>query len=64
MTTDTYPKIANETVKIKGKKIKIYGIAKGSGMIAPNMGTMLSYIFIEASLTSNLFANGKAIVSA
>ena len=53
MTTDTYPKIAVETVKIDGKKIKIYGIAKGSGMIAPNMGTMLSYIFIEASLTNS-----------
>ena len=52
MTTDTYPKIAFETVKIKGNKIRIYGIAKGSGMIAPNMGTMLSYIFIEASLSN------------
>ena len=53
MTTDTYPKIAVETVRIQDEKIKIYGIAKGSGMIAPNMGTMLSYIFIEASLTSS-----------
>ena len=53
MTTDTYPKVAVETVRINKKKIRIYGIAKGSGMIAPNMGTMLSYIFIEASLTSN-----------
>ena len=52
MTTDTYPKVAVETVKIKDKKIRIYGIAKGSGMIAPNMGTMLSYLFIEASLSS------------
>ena len=53
MTTDTYPKIAVETVRIQDEKIKIYGIAKGSGMIAPNMGTMLSYIFIEANLTSS-----------
>ena len=52
MTTDTYPKICSETFKINGKKINIYGIAKGSGMIAPNMGTMLSYIFIEASLNN------------
>ena len=49
MTTDTYPKVAVEKVRINGKKIGIYGIAKGSGMIAPNMGTMLSYLFIEAS---------------
>ena len=54
MTTDTYSKIAFESVKINGKNIKIYGIAKGSGMIAPNMGTMLSYIFIEASLNRNI----------
>ena len=54
MTTDTYPKVAVETFRINGKRIKIYGIAKGSGMIAPNMGTMLSYIFIEANLTNNI----------
>ena len=54
MTTDTYPKIAVETVKINGKNINIYGIAKGSGMIAPNMGTMLSYIFIETFLTKKI----------
>ena len=54
MTTATYPKIVDETIKINGNKIRIYGIAKGSGMIAPNMGTMLSYIFIEASLTDDL----------
>ena len=54
MTTDTYPKIVDENIKINGNKIRIYGIAKGSGMIAPNMGTMLSYIFIEASLTDDL----------
>lgn len=52
MTTDTYPKIILETVMINKKKIRIYGIAKGSGMIAPNMGTMLSYIFIDAFLTN------------
>ena len=52
MTTDTYPKVAVETVRINGKKFRIYGIAKGSGMIAPNMGTMLSYLFIETSLSS------------
>jgi glutamate N-acetyltransferase/amino-acid N-acetyltransferase len=61
MTTDTYPKVALETIMIKRKKIRIFGIAKGSGMIAPNMGTMLSYIFIEAPL-SNIELN-KALES-
>ena len=51
MTTDTYPKIAKEIIKNKKDKIRIFGIAKGSGMIAPKMGTMLSYIFIEAPLS-------------
>ncbi len=54
MTTDTYPKIVNEKIKINGENIRVYGIAKGSGMIAPNMGTMLSYIFIEAYLPNSL----------
>ena len=50
MTTDTYPKIAKEIIRNKKDQIKIFGIAKGSGMIAPKMGTMLAYIFIEAPL--------------
>ncbi len=52
MTTDTYPKLAIKKTKINGKEIKIYGFAKGSGMINPNMGTMLVYIFIEADIPS------------
>ena len=51
MTTDTYPKIASTIVNTKKQKIKIFGIAKGSGMIAPRMGTMLSYIFIDIPLS-------------
>ncbi len=47
MTTDTYPKITEKKVSLNGKTFKIYGIAKGSGMIHPNMGTMLSYVFIQ-----------------
>ena len=50
MTTDTYPKVAVETVRINGKKFRIYGIAKGSGMIYPNMGTMLAFIFTDAKI--------------
>ncbi|OOY29734.1 MAG: bifunctional glutamate N-acetyltransferase/amino-acid acetyltransferase ArgJ [Rhodobacteraceae bacterium] len=51
MTTDTYPKGACATVQGEGGEIKIAGIAKGSGMIAPNMATMLVYIFTDAKIT-------------
>ena len=52
MTTDTRPKVAYEECKIGSKLIKISGIAKGSGMIAPNMATMLSFIFTDANIPS------------
>jgi len=52
MTTDTRPKVAYEECKIGNKVIKISGIAKGSGMIAPNMATMLSFIFTDANIPS------------
>ena len=52
MTTDTRPKLAYEECKIGNQKIKICGIAKGSGMIAPNMATMLSFIFTDADIPS------------
>jgi glutamate N-acetyltransferase / amino-acid N-acetyltransferase len=52
MTTDTKPKVAYEECKIGSKLIKISGIAKGSGMIAPNMATMLSFIFTDANIPS------------
>ena len=48
MTTDTFPKGATETIEIDGREVKIAGIAKGSGMIAPDMATMLVYIFTDA----------------
>jgi glutamate N-acetyltransferase/amino-acid N-acetyltransferase len=48
MTTDTRPKIASRQVEISGKTITITGIAKGAGMIQPNMATMLSYIATDA----------------
>ena len=50
MTTDTRPKLAYEECKIGNKLIKISGIAKGSGMIAPNMATMLAFIFTDANI--------------
>lgn len=48
MTTDTFPKGASAEVAVDGKTVKIAGIAKGSGMIAPDMATMLVYVFTDA----------------
>ncbi len=50
LTTDLKPKLALEECKIGKSKVKIYGIAKGSGMIAPNMATTLGFIFTDAAL--------------
>ncbi len=50
MTTDTFPKGAMASFEVDGQTINIAGIAKGSGMIAPNMGTMLVYIFTDAKV--------------
>ena len=52
MTTDTYPKLATATAEIDGYKVTINGIAKGSGMIAPDMATMLAFAFTDANLPS------------
>ncbi len=52
MTTDTRPKVAYEECKIGNKLVKISGIAKGSGMIQPNMATMLGFIFTDANIPS------------
>ncbi|MDC1096245.1 bifunctional glutamate N-acetyltransferase/amino-acid acetyltransferase ArgJ [Pelagibacteraceae bacterium] len=54
MTTDTKPKLAFEEFSIGNKLIRIAGIAKGSGMIAPNLATMLSFIFTDADIPSNI----------
>jgi glutamate N-acetyltransferase/amino-acid N-acetyltransferase len=62
MTTDTYPKMATASAEIDGKKVTINGIAKGSGMIAPDMATMLSFVFTDANLPAavlqELLSNG------
>jgi len=50
MTTDTRPKLVSRRVLIEGHPVTISGIAKGSGMIKPNMATMLSYVFTDANL--------------
>jgi glutamate N-acetyltransferase / amino-acid N-acetyltransferase len=51
MTTDTFPKGAAATIQAEGGLVKIAGIAKGSGMIAPDMATMLVYIFTDAKIS-------------
>jgi glutamate N-acetyltransferase / amino-acid N-acetyltransferase len=53
MTTDTFPKVASATAMIGGVEVAINGIAKGSGMIAPDMATMLSFIFTDAPIASD-----------
>ena len=61
MTTDTFPKGAAATATIGGQEVRIAGIAKGSGMVAPDMGTMLVYIFTDARIGR---ADLQALVSA
>ncbi|UWQ18222.1 bifunctional glutamate N-acetyltransferase/amino-acid acetyltransferase ArgJ [Jannaschia sp. M317] len=51
MTTDTFPKGSTRTVDLDGTTVTIAGIAKGSGMIAPDMATMLSYVFTDAKVS-------------
>ena len=50
MTTDTFPKVATATVKLGKASVTINGIAKGAGMIAPDMATMLAFVFTDAAL--------------
>ncbi len=52
MTTDTFPKVATATAKIGKTKVTINGIAKGAGMIAPDMATMLSFVFTDAAISA------------
>ena len=54
MTTDTQPKLAMEECMIGNAKVKVFGIAKGSGMIQPNMATTLGYIFTDADLSNEI----------
>lgn len=51
MTTDTYAKAASIVLEIDGKQVAISGIAKGSGMIEPDMATMLNYVFTDAAIS-------------
>jgi glutamate N-acetyltransferase/amino-acid N-acetyltransferase len=50
MTTDTFPKLATATARLGGRQVTLCGFAKGSGMIAPDMATMLAFVFTDAAL--------------
>jgi len=54
MTTDTFPKMATATAQLDGQLVKINGFAKGSGMIAPDMATMLAFAFTDAAIPSDV----------
>jgi glutamate N-acetyltransferase/amino-acid N-acetyltransferase len=54
MTTDTFPKLATASAELAGQTVTINGIAKGSGMIAPDMATMLGFVFTDARLPAGI----------
>ena len=54
MTTDTFPKVATKTIKLGKAKVTINGMAKGAGMIMPDMATMLSFVFTDAPLSASV----------
>ena len=64
MTTDTFPKVATRTAVIDGVEVVINGIAKGAGMIAPDMATMLSFIFTDAAIAAPVVQSliGEAVI--
>ena len=55
MTTDTVPKAASRRTKVDGQEVTITGIAKGAGMIRPNMATMLGFIATDAAVAPQLW---------
>ena len=57
MTTDAFPKVATKRMMLNGKTITIAGMAKGAGMINPNMATMLCYVFTDANVDHTALQN-------
>ena len=57
MTTDTFVKTVSSSFQIDGNEVTIYGMAKGSGMIHPNMATMLGFVLTDAAIEKNIFQN-------
>lgn len=64
LTTDTFPKGASKTIHVQGKPVQIAGIAKGSGMIAPDMATMLVYVFTDALIDQSALQDTVADINA
>ena len=58
MTTDTFPKLATATARLGGTDIIINGFAKGAGMIAPDMATMLAFVFTDAAIAAPVLQAG------
>jgi len=54
LTTDTKPKLSMEECKIAGTSVKLYGMAKGSGMIHPDLATTLGFVFTDAKINGNI----------
>jgi len=63
MTTDSYPKMHSVARQINGKDVSITGVAKGAGMISPNMATMLSYIMTDAAINSKMLAHALKVAT-
>ena len=63
MTTDSFPKMSFATRRINGKDVTIGGVAKGAGMISPNMATMLSYIMTDASINSKMLVHALKVAT-
>jgi glutamate N-acetyltransferase/amino-acid N-acetyltransferase len=63
MTTDTFAKTSHKIIKIDGREVTINGFAKGSGMIAPNMATMLGYIFTDANICAKLMQKVLSVIN-
>ncbi len=64
MTTDTFPKAATRSLELGGAAVRISGFAKGSGMIAPDMATMLCFVFTDAALPAPALQNMLAAATA
>ena len=63
MTTDTVPKVASRRIEIEGVPVTITGMAKGAGMIAPNMATMLGFIATDAPIARRLLGELTAVIA-
>jgi len=62
MTTDRFPKEADTSMEVSGRRVRLAGVAKGAGMIAPNMATMLAFVTTDASVSHRLL--GKLLTHA